>query len=541
MTTSTQEPKTGAEVLDLALDLCMPHPGNKARPLDEPFLQSLRDKGQVVIALVRPHPTEDGKYEIINGARRRAGLEAIGSLNLIAEVREVDDQEAEELRAIENKQRVGLTWRQELEQIEEYLARYPEQFSSIAGALGISVNQVKRRQGLLKKLSKSWLKAIKTDQFPLWTVDHFESFFPFDEGQQEGFYDDLRFDENLTLKELRETLSENTHVLKLAKWDLSDATLCPEAGACTECPKRTGANADLFEDVDPKVKTGDRCLDQECWKKKGAAWLGMQIAVAKEAHPDLVMLDKEYTGSVGRIHADNTKKAKKTDKGAIPMLVMSGAGLGSVEYRKPKPGMEERVESAQRGNKKTMEEKKAGRERQRDALAVKKLIAIIEDEAKELDFHPYAYEVMVQYCLAFGVTVNEFQRGEEKRVMAFAEKPFTEAELWEAVSNDMDNKLSAEIRSYTGNPGTMGRSPVAFLKSEIVQLCAWMVDADYKELRREALAELPDPKSWAAEKEEAKVGKGKKKAGKKAKPEEEEDDDLGDEDDSLDGDSEGDL
>lgn len=59
------------------------------------------------------------------------------------------------------------------------------------------------------------------------------------------------------------------YMLRLAQapFEPGDATLMPEAGACGACPKRTGANAQLFEDV----AEADTCTDTACFAAKKAA------------------------------------------------------------------------------------------------------------------------------------------------------------------------------------------------------------------------------------------------------------------------------
>jgi len=56
------------------------------------------------------------------------------------------------------------------------------------------------------------------------------------------------------------------YMLELARapFKITDATLLPAAGSCRECPKRTGANPDLFNDV----KSADTCTDPTCFDAK---------------------------------------------------------------------------------------------------------------------------------------------------------------------------------------------------------------------------------------------------------------------------------
>lgn len=57
-----------------------------------------------------------------------------------------------------------------------------------------------------------------------------------------------------------------TNSLADAEWRLDDVTLVKAAGSCLGCPKRSGAQVDLFDD-----NATDRCLDLDCWRTKMAA------------------------------------------------------------------------------------------------------------------------------------------------------------------------------------------------------------------------------------------------------------------------------
>ena len=59
------------------------------------------------------------------------------------------------------------------------------------------------------------------------------------------------------------------YMLRLAHapFDPTDASLMPDAGACGACPKRTGANPQLFGDIND----GDTCTDTSCFAAKKAA------------------------------------------------------------------------------------------------------------------------------------------------------------------------------------------------------------------------------------------------------------------------------
>lgn len=64
--------------------------------------------------------------------------------------------------------------------------------------------------------------------------------------------------------------------LTRALFKLSDATLLPLAGACTKCPKKSGNQPEVFDDI----KSADVCTDPECYAEKRLAHDALAIAAA---------------------------------------------------------------------------------------------------------------------------------------------------------------------------------------------------------------------------------------------------------------------
>jgi ParB/RepB/Spo0J family partition protein len=73
---------------------------------------------------------------------------------------------------------------------------------------------------------------------------------------------------------------QSRYMLKLsaAIFEIKDARLLPEAGACTKCPKRTGNQPEVFADIDADV-----CTDPDCFAEKRAAHGAALLAQASKA------------------------------------------------------------------------------------------------------------------------------------------------------------------------------------------------------------------------------------------------------------------
>ncbi len=85
---------------------------------------------------------------------------------------------------------------------------------------------------------------------------------------------------------------ESNILLELASAPFSkqDENLVPEAGACTNCPKRTGFNTLLFSDV-----RKDSCTDPVCFRAK----LDAHVAQTLETKPKLVQISSAWSSREG--------------------------------------------------------------------------------------------------------------------------------------------------------------------------------------------------------------------------------------------------
>ena len=78
--------------------------------------------------------------------------------------------------------------------------------------------------------------------------------------------------------------------LAAAPFDKQDETLVPDAGSCTNCPKRTGFNKLLFSDV-----RKDSCTDPHCFRAKVDA----HVAKTMEKKPELVQISSAWSSREG--------------------------------------------------------------------------------------------------------------------------------------------------------------------------------------------------------------------------------------------------
>jgi ParB family chromosome partitioning protein len=92
----------------------------------------------------------------------------------------------------------------------------------------------------------------------------------------------------LPVRHLQQWIEHNILLeLAAAPFSKEDAALVPNAGACVECPKRTGHNVLLFEGI---AAQNDSCSDPKCYAAKVDAHVRQTVA----AKPKLVQISTAY-------------------------------------------------------------------------------------------------------------------------------------------------------------------------------------------------------------------------------------------------------
>ncbi|BEP42230.1 ParB/RepB/Spo0J family partition protein [Variovorax sp. V15] len=294
----TDEPGTDSQFAMLDLALITPSPTNPRKSFDEAkmldLVESIVASGVHQAILVRPLPAHrledtfrnrgDGMplptHEIVSGERRFRASQQAGLKTIPAMIRQLSDQAVLEIQIVENLQRDDLT---ELEEAEGY--------QRLCDETGIAKELVGERIGKSRSYVYGRMKLLDLSSAPR-------------EALRSGEIDASKAlliaripDEKLQIKALTAAMEKDYQgspvrsyralqswvqqnvMLKLsgAKFSIKDASLVPAAGDCTSCSKRTGANPDLFTDVDGP----DVCTDPPCFHAKAAAHSEQMIAQAR--------------------------------------------------------------------------------------------------------------------------------------------------------------------------------------------------------------------------------------------------------------------
>lgn len=324
------------EVLQVRVIDLLESPTNPRKTYDPAKLQALADSieaagGIKVPLVVRPLPGR-AAHEIVVGHRRFRAAKLLKLATVPALVRPLSDEEATELQQIENLERAdvdpveaaeGWAWliarhgsveaaaarmgkpAREIAQAARLAALVPEAKAALArGALGLDVARV--LAPLPAASQEAMLSACSWGEGKGKTYQPVEAF-------------------------RRRVQEQVLQRLSAVPWPLEDATLVPAAGACTTCPKRTGAQTLLF----PGVKA-DACTDATCFREKRAAWLARVTAdeAAKSGGASPVLISESYTSHEKGVLGAGTYvllgAGMKTCKARVPAVGVDGASFGRV-------------------------------------------------------------------------------------------------------------------------------------------------------------------------------------------------------------------
>jgi ParB/RepB/Spo0J family partition protein len=230
-------------------------------------------------------------YELVCGERRYRASALAEVATIPAMIRDLTDEQVLEIQLVENLQRDDLAELEEAEGYEALMQHSGINADAVGAKIGKSRSYVYARLKLLD-LSVECKQAMRDGKIDASRAlliaripDGKLQLKALEYATEPGYQDDMP-----SVRELQRWLRQNVMlVLDRATFKITDARLVKAAGSCTACPKRTGANPDLFIEVD----SADICTDPACFHGKEAAHRaelvkraeskGMRMVEGKEA------------------------------------------------------------------------------------------------------------------------------------------------------------------------------------------------------------------------------------------------------------------
>ena len=261
------------------------------RQLEE-LAESIRSKGVLLPLVVRP---VNGHYEIVAGERRYRASKLAGRDTVPAAIRDLTDAECLEIQLIENVLRTDLHPFEEAQGFRALLDQEGSKYTieTIASKTGKNASFIAKRLKLLnliQPVADVFLAARISVEHALLlaklghdvqekALEHcFDGYYGADD-KERGL---------VPVSRLQAWIEQNVYLgLQSVPFSKDDETLVPEAGSCTNCPKRTGFNRLLFSEVREDC---DSCTDAACFNRKLDAHVAQRIGKM----PNLVQISESY-------------------------------------------------------------------------------------------------------------------------------------------------------------------------------------------------------------------------------------------------------
>lgn len=280
---------------EVPLEFIRSSPTNPRKRFHEQHLtelaESIRVQGLVSPITVRPvgGTPEEPQFEIVAGERRWRACKIACLSHVPCVVRELTDIEVIELQIVENDQRVDVSPIEKARAISQ-LNTLGTTWSEIARKLGKTERHV-REFAKLVHVPQRIQEALESGDIPLALAVEISKV-PSDKLRDELCEEVFRFPESpMTTKELKTLIREKYQInLQTAAFDTKSRQLLPQAGSCTDCPKRAFNLA--YEDPSYESVRPDTCTDPYCHAAKMRANLTLQEQKARKAG-DTVFDDKQ--------------------------------------------------------------------------------------------------------------------------------------------------------------------------------------------------------------------------------------------------------
>ena len=288
------------EYRNVALTQLQESATNPRRRFNEQSLQELAEsiKAQGMLAPLLVREIEKEQFQIVAGARRFRAAKLAEAAQVPVRVVKLTDAEAIEAQVVENLQREDIHPLEEAMGFKSLLELAEPRYTvaHIAARSGKSEAYVVGRIKLTD-LIEPVAEAFLADRI---TIGHALLVAKLPPAQQQEAFN-AAFRQMWTsegnqpvlipVRELSAWIQSNIMLeLAAAPFSKDDETLCPQAGSCTACPKRTGANALLFSEV-----RKDACTDPQCFRAKVDA----HIAKTIETKPTLIQISSAWQSREG--------------------------------------------------------------------------------------------------------------------------------------------------------------------------------------------------------------------------------------------------
>lgn len=254
------------------------------------LVDSVKRHGILQPILVRPwqshykRPWANIRYEIVAGERRWRAAKAVGLLTIPILLRALDDGEVLEMQIIENLHRRDLHPLEEADGYRQMMTNHRYTADTLATKIGKSKAYIYGRLKLAD-LGEDARQAFLAGQLAA-SVALLVARIPTHKLQAMAVarIADEAYDATpMSVREVKRMIRLD-FMLDLDRAPFPLDIALKGVAACTDCPKRTGNQPELFDDVD----CADVCTDPDCFADKREHWKTQQAAAAAAAGREVI-------------------------------------------------------------------------------------------------------------------------------------------------------------------------------------------------------------------------------------------------------------
>lgn len=309
----------------------LPDPNQPRKHFDEAKLQELAAsiKSIGVTQNVIVHQNDANGYTLIAGERRYRASILAGKEDIPAIIYPpLPEDVVKEIQIAENLHRQDMNAMEESDAFFDLTKRGMTTAADIAKRINKSEGYVYDRLAL-QNCIEHVQEMLRNGSLP---ITHGKQFAKLNINDQQELWDVLIEDGAMVgLSDLKDKIRNRfSMVLDNAPFDLEDASLVAKAGACKNCPKRSGCNGLLFDDVSSK----DICFDKTCYDSKVAAHIEAGLMNLREEGKTVHRIISQYThetpaGVLMLGHYDVCEDGEEPE--AYGIVMRSGYKVNNVE------------------------------------------------------------------------------------------------------------------------------------------------------------------------------------------------------------------
>jgi ParB/RepB/Spo0J family partition protein len=296
-----------------------PDPNQPRRLFDDlgmrELTESIKEQGVLQPIIVR---TNGNGWRLVAGERRLRAALAAGLPEIPAMIRQLTDEEAFEVQITENLQRKDIHPMEEASAFQALLKKHADySIKELVTRFAKSAIYVTQRLSF-NNLIPEFQKEFYEGRF---LTGHAVLLSRLTKDDQYLLRKNIGKDDFGSVADLNDEIDNHiTNLLSKASFKMDDANLYPAAGACTNCPKRSGGNHLLF----PDVKDKDRCFDKKCYDRKTELDFTFRLKDIIETRPEILLIQSE--------HRDSNKTAVALAKTMNVKVLKEGTDFQGYDY-----------------------------------------------------------------------------------------------------------------------------------------------------------------------------------------------------------------